>query len=516
MPLQPFFGIKMRYLVNAGEMKQYDKNTIEILGIPGMVLMERAALETFRVLREKGRIFTDAKVFLSAGYGNNGGDGLALARLLTIAGMKVFIKLVGSEEKATEQWVQQKAILEHFEVEFVTAPSLPSYDIIVDALFGVGLSRDLAGQFKEAVEELNSLQGYKVAMDLPSGIGSDDGSVKGVAFRADLTVTYGFEKIGLYLYPGCDYAGEVCCCDVGIPEKAFLDEMPGMFYLEEDMEKLLPVRTGAGNKGTFGKALVIAGSYQMAGAAILCANACYRMGAGMVKVLGPSENREILQTSLPEAMLGGYHDLDDSLAWCDVICIGPGIGKSEDAKVVLRAVMMNSDKPLLIDADGINLLSLQTELLEALKQQTLAGREIVLTPHMGEFKRIYEAAFPGEVGITIQDIKAHIQQRGQKLAECLHCVIAAKDARTIVFREGKQKCLNFAGNSGMATAGSGDVLAGVITALMAQGENAFMAACKGVRIHALAGDAGKRSVGEHGLMASDLVKHLDGRMETWN
>lgn len=516
----------MRYLVTAAEMKEYDRNTIEKIGIPGMVLMERAALETFWILRESGKLREGGSAYILAGYGNNGGDGLALARLFCEAGIRVRIGLLGDQKKATESWRQQRKILEAFPAEFAKEPGPEPYDLLVDALFGVGLSRALEGVYAQAIRDLNARSGFKVALDVPSGISSDDGRVLGTAFRADLTVTFAFGKRGLFLYPGCEYAGEVRIADIGIGPRAFPEngshevQEPGMFCLEETLNELLPQREKAGNKGTFGKALLIAGSFGMAGAAILCGEACYRTGAGMVKILTDSDNRIVLQGRIPEALYGSYENLRESLLWCDVICIGPGLGKSGEALRALECVILGETDwekkeaekvrglPLVIDADGINLLAEHPKLLDALSRQGAAGREILLTPHIGELLRLYGALFGEENTPAMIECKLSAADYAMRAAKKLGAVVAAKDARTFVCREGRPVCLNTAGNSGMATAGSGDVLAGILTGLIAQGENAFEAACKGTRIHGIAGDLAAAELGEHGVMAGDICRRL--------
>jgi NAD(P)H-hydrate epimerase len=299
----------MKYLVTAQEMRGYDSNTIKQIGIPGMVLMERAALaardRVTAVLRGecggKRDSCNGASVLILAGMGNNGGDGLALARLLSEAGFRVEVWCVGDERKASEQWLSQRKILEHDFANFSDSPTSREYTILVDALFGVGLSRKVEGDYASAIRQFNELRGYKLALDVPSGICSDTGRVLGIAVKADETVTFGFAKRGLYLYPGCEYAGRVQTADVGINAKSFLGETPGMFYLDE-IRDFLPPRQRSGNKGTFGKVLLIAGSAGMAGAAVLSAKSAYRTGAGMVKVVTAPENRVILQETVPEVL----------------------------------------------------------------------------------------------------------------------------------------------------------------------------------------------------------------------
>lgn len=497
----------MKYLVTAAEMKQYDANTIEKTGIPGMVLMERAALAAFSVIEERfgrgrqgiqSRKYEGNNVLILTGTGNNGGDGLALARLLWEAGWTVDVWCVGNPVKASSQWKQQEYILKNYPVRVGSKPQREEYNIIVDALFGVGLSREITGENARAIETCNDMKGVKLAIDLPSGIHSDTGAVLGCAFRADVTVTFGFVKRGLMLYPGAVYAGEVICVPIGITERSFYGQMPEMFYYDEPVEELLPARDPAGNKGTFGKVLLIAGSPYMAGAAVLCAKAAYRAGAGMVKVLTSEENRTILQETVPEALLGTYENLEESLAWADVIGIGPGIGTGEESRKMLCRVIGESSLPLVVDADGLNLLSKDAALTEMLANQGEQGRKIVLTPHVGELSRLTKQPIPV--------LKEDLPGWGRKLSGRLHAVAAVKDARTFVCREGKPVCANIRGNSGMATAGSGDVLAGIITALLAQGMDDFESACVGVYLH---GDAGERAAackGEYGCMAGDIAE----------
>lgn len=495
----------MKYLVTAEEMQRFDKNCIEKIGIPAMVLMERAALAALERVQTfcSGADKESLTALVMAGMGNNGGDGLALARLLSEAGFRTEVWLVGNPAKASEQWKMQHRILESYPVEMSTKPTVREYTVIIDALFGVGLSREITGEFREAVEIFNKLSGYRIALDMPSGVDSDSGTVLGCVARADETVAFGFYKRGLIMYPGCEYAGKVTVAEIGISERSFFGAEPGMFAFDEAPKTLLPERTKSGNKGTFGKVLLIAGSRNMAGAAILAAKAAYRIGAGMVKVLTPKENRVILQETIPEALLGTSEALNESLVWADVVAIGPGLGKDEEALRCLKRVIEGCDKPLLIDADGLNLLSEHQEYMEKLAEQGRDGREVVLTPHIGELARL--------TGETVARLKKNPAEYGCRLAAQLHAVVAAKDARTFVCGKGAPICINMSGNSGMATAGSGDVLAGVIAGLMAQGKSSLEAARSGVYLHGLAGDAASARLGEHACMAGDIVEEL-GRL----
>lgn len=487
----------MKYLVTAEEMKNCDSNTINKVGIPGPVLMERAALAVCEEIRKLGNL---KSVFIMAGTGNNGGDGLALARLLCEEGMEVRVCVIGDESRATEQWKLERRILSAYPVSFISNLDDSEYNVYVDAIFGVGLKRPVEGDYAKLINACNERDGIKLAVDVPSGISSDDGRVLGCAFKADITVTFAFAKRGLFMSPGCSYAGKVVVAPVGITELGFEGDMPEMFYYDEPLQELLPKRDRSGNKGTFGKVLLIAGSVNMAGAAVLSAKACYHAGAGMVKVLTPKENRVIIQSTVPEALLGTYDDLEGSERWADVIAIGPGLGADSAALEILREVICNSIKPLIIDADALNLLAENRELAEELALQGKGGRDIILTPHVGELSRL--------TGISVAELKSALPEHGRNFSEKINAVVVAKDARTYICAPGKKICANLRGTSGMATAGSGDVLTGCIAGLLAQNMEAFEAASAGVYASALAGEAAAEAKSEYAMTAMDIADKL--------
>lgn len=489
----------MRYLVSASEMRRLDHNTIEKIGIPACVLMERAALAAVEAVVSHGS-GGSGPVLVMAGMGNNGGDGLAAARLLAERGYEVEVWCVGEETKASEQWRRQREILTHYPAAFTETPDRREYQVMIDALFGVGLSREVSGGFAEAVSLFNSLKGWKLALDIPSGIDSDTGSVLGCAVRADRTVTFGFCKRGLALYPGCRFSGEVQTADIGVSERSFFGEEPELYAYDEPEKALLPERAAEGNKGTFGKILLAAGSVNMAGAAVLAAKAAYRAGAGMVKVISPPENRIILQQSVPEALFGVPEEMEAGLEWADVIAVGPGIGRGKGAEESLEKAVRLSGKPLLADADGLNILAENQELRTVLAAQGAKGREIILTPHAGELARLMRK--------ELSACKADLLACAHSLAAECHAVVAAKDARTFICGEMGRACVNLSGSSGMATAGSGDVLSGIVSALLAQGMKAFDAAAVGAYVHGRAGERAAQALGERACMAGDLSAFL--------
>lgn len=495
----------MEYLVTGSEMAAYDRVMIEKIGIPALVLMERAALAVYEELTA---VFQGHnRVLIMAGCGNNGADGLALARMLAehraeqndkkALTFDVEVVICGNPEKATEQWKVQWDILTHFPVRTGSKPASQEYDILIDALFGVGLSREITGDHTAYIQWFNESRGFKVAVDVPSGVHSDSGRIMGCAVKADLTVCFAFGKRGLYLYPGCEYAGKVTVKNIGIGTKAFGAVKPGMFRLTENVNALLPERSQAGNKGTFGKVLMAAGAPDMAGAAVMAAKSCYRTGAGMVKVLTAECNREILQSAVPEALFTTMLT-DRDLEWADILAIGPGLGTDEWAYQLLYGFLTRSRLPLVIDADGLNLMGRHPELMAIVREQGSQGRTVILTPHVGELSRL--------TGIAIDHIKENPTVCAVELAQSLNCVIVSKDARTLICCQGQPLCLNTTGNSGMATAGSGDVLTGIIAGLLAQGMNGFEGACVGVYIHGLAGDKAAAVLGKRAMTACDLIQ----------
>jgi NAD(P)H-hydrate epimerase len=497
----------MRYLVTAEEMKNLDRHTTEDIHIPSMVLMERAALavcvEIMKYIKESGR----AKVLIMVGMGNNGGDGLAIARLLCESGVDVSVCTAGGSSKASEQWKLQRQILQNYPVRFINNPDdltdNEEYNIYVDAIFGVGLARNVEGIYAGIIDTVNKKDGVKIAVDVPSGVNSDDGSIMGCAFKADVTVTFSYEKIGLYLYPGCEYAGRVVLGDAGITDRGYgKNDGHNMFYYDEQLKELLPHRDASGNKGSFGKVLIIAGSMNMAGAAVLAATGCYRSGAGMVKVLTPSENRNILQSTVPEALLGTYDDYKESESWADIILTGPGIGQKKEALGILKKVVNESSKPLVLDADALNLMSADKDIYDEVSRQGQGGRDIILTPHIGELSRLE--------GESINVLKRQTWHYAGKLSCDMGAVVAAKDARTFVCAPDGRVCVNIRGTSGMATAGSGDVLAGCIAGLLAQTKDAFRAASVGVYACALAGEAAAREKSDYAMTAMDIAQQLMG------
>ena len=520
----------MKRLVNREMMQEIDRITIEEIKIPSMVLMERAALKVYGHILKLQDV---QKVLVVCGTGNNGADGVATARMLHLAGIKVEIKLLGSLEKASQQMQEQLIIANNLCVPIISEPTYNDYSIIVDAIFGVGIARPITGEYKSVIHKMNSSKAKVVAVDLPSGINADDGSVMNIAVKADLTVTFGYQKIGLIRYPGCDYAGNVYVEDIGFPDcvydqvmKKHSDWNQAVTFTKEDLSRI-PIRPQHSNKGTFGTVLVVAGSNGMSGACYFSAKAALRMGAGLVKIMTVSENRQIIQTALPEAVVITYEEEElkqeearlsyqKVIESADVIIIGPGLGRSQQSEEVMKLVLKHTKVPTIIDADGINLLAEwvtrgveidynKEEASDELLKKRIAylneilPENVILTPHMKEFSRL--------IHIEIQEIYQKIIDTLDICSYNKMLIYIIKDSITMV-AQGNQRYYNTSGNDGLATGGSGDVLTGMIGGLIAQGLDAYEAACLGVFVHGLTSESYSKQQYSGSMIASDIIEQI--------
>lgn len=491
----------MEYLLKSNEMKELDYNTIEEIGIPSVVLMEKAALGVIEEIQNSCDKMD--KILVVCGSGNNGGDGIAIGRILSLQGKEVRIVFIGEENKATTETKRQIEIAKKYNIEIYNTFDKSEYNVLIDALFGIGLTREVEGSYKDAINLINQTKGFKVAVDIPSGISADTGKVMGVAVMADLTIAIAYKKIGHVLYPGALHCNKIIVSDIGIYGAEKINS--AFSYRKEDLNKL-PKRFAYSNKGTYGKALIIAGSKDMAGAAYLAAIAAYKTGCGLIRLITPKENREILQSLLPEAILSTYdveqpdfHLIQDAIEWADVIDVGPGLGKSETSKRILQLVLEKRKCPLVIDADGINLLAMNNELLKENMEN------IVLTPHLKEMSGICKK--------EIEEIKEDLIGTATRLAHKHTLVCVLKDTRTIVADCDKKVYINQSGNNGMAKAGSGDILSGIITGLLAQRMKPFEGAVLGVYIHGAAGDKAAEKMGEYSMLARDIADSIGNVMQ---
>lgn len=490
----------MQLWVNAAQMKAADQYTIQKLGVPSLELMEHAAQACVQVLE-------DEKVDLShvcvvCGSGNNGGDGFAIARILQNNRYSVETFCVGNPEHYTEETQEQMHRLQECGGKITYGmPQEDSYSVIIDAVFGVGLSRKVEGRYRQVIEQMNRMRGIKFAVDIPSGLSATTGCILGCAFKADYTVTFQLKKIGLELSQGRTMAGRVIVPDIGISTDSICEDQEIVRTAGKDIyRKMLPDRPEDSNKGTYGRLLVIAGSKGMAGAAYLNAHAAYMTGAGLVRIYTSSDNREILQTLLPEAIITTYEEYNKEellslLTWADGVCIGSGLGMSRLSEKILKTVIEYVKVPCLIDADGLNLLAENNNYLNQ-----MAERRFVITPHMKEMSRL--------TGTPVEELKADRIQILKDFISRYRITCVLKDSRTLIASEEKGIRMNLTGNSAMAKAGSGDVLAGVISGWMVQGKEAEDAAELGTYIHGLSGDLAKFEKGVYSVMARDLIEYI--------
>ena len=492
----------MKRILTAAQMKQADRNTIETMGVPSLVLMERAALSCVEELQNG--TWDTGKVLAVCGPGNNGGDGAAIARILKTKGVDAELFCLGNPEKYSEGMRAQKKIAENYGVREVKNPDFREYTVIIDAIFGIGVSRSLAGEYRRAVEAICASGVPVLAVDIPSGIHTDTGEVLDAAVKARATVTFACAKPGLLFDPGKRYAGEVLVRDIGIGFDAGEEETPWYGSVEkEDLDRFL-TRTPMGNKGTFGKVLVLAGSGAMCGAAVLCARAVLASGAGMVKVVTEERNRTPLFCALPEAMADFWKEdeplpeeaLLQDLAWADAVVAGPGLSKSRTAKELLVFTVQHTEVPLVLDADALNIIAEHRELLDLLHEGC------ILTPHMKEFERLAGKSVNdferlNKLSIFANQYRVHIVLKGA------HSVIATPDRRLF---------FNMSGNPGMAKGGAGDVLTGVLLALAANKLNLLDLLRIGVFAHGLAGDCVAEKEGRRGCCAGMIAERMG---EAW-
>jgi NAD(P)H-hydrate epimerase len=509
----------MQYITDVREAKEIDRLTIQEIGVPSMVLMEKAALAVAACV--KANSSTTETVAAICGSGNNGGDGVAAARLLWEEGYPVTIALIGSEEHASEELKTQLSIARSLGIRICTGLPSGEYNIILDALFGIGLSREAAGEYADAIDWMNDQDSLRFSVDVPSGINASTGEVLAKAVCADFTVTFGCNKRGLVLFPGCNYAGKVIVSDIGFPKKVVERVSPRAYTLtREETWGMMPARLLRSHKGSYGKVLVIAGSKEMSGACYLCAVAAYRMGCGVVKVFTPKENGDIIKTKLPEALVKTYDSdrdytkaeeqetlrksLEQEIQWATSIVIGPGLGTKEPAGLLLDEVLREKNKAIVIDADGLNVLAQKEQyfvMREDGTRKICLPENVVLTPHIQEMSRLTK--------VDLQTIRGSMMDQALLSLEQANCqTLVLKDARTIV-TDGNEVYVNVTGNNALSTGGSGDVLSGMIAGLLGQGMRPCQAAVLGVCIHGIAAEEYVEKVGgRYSMMAGDIVDML--------
>ncbi len=512
-------------LLTGPEMKRVDERAMEELGIPGVLLMETAGRRVFEEVAALGPL-RGRPVVVACGRGNNGGDGFVTARHLDAAGARVHVLLLARPgdyqgdaavnlRLLTHTGATLNHILEDKDLYQVDA-CLQGAHAVVDALLGTGLVREVGGLYRQVITRINNFPGKVVAADIPSGIHADTGEVMGTAVKAWSTVTFAFPKKGLFFYPGRKYSGIIKIADIFIPR--FLGKQEGSnLHLStlEAVQSLLPPRRGDGHKGSYGRVLVLAGSPGFSGAAYLTSMAAQRCGAGLVTLGVPAGLHAIMAGKLVEVMTAPLQEtaagtlsstsmnvLSRYLGPSDVLAFGPGLGRGEEIREILLEVLTHYPKPMVIDADGLNALGEDPQVLRK------AACPPVLTPHPGEMARL--------TGLSVAKVRQDPVGLARERANLWQSVLVLKGSPTVVAYPDGRVFLNPTGNEGMATGGTGDILTGIIAGLMAQGSSAQEAALAGTFVHGLAGDLAAAEMGARGMIATDVLEVLPKALKKLN
>lgn len=485
------------------EIKELDAYTVEHEPIASIDLMERAACALTDAILE---MYPNSSFTVFAGPGNNGGDGLAVARMLSNAGCHVAVWLINPKGKLSPDCAENLIRLQGMDVavcevkEAFVMPTLEGETVIIDALFGSGLNKPVSdGIFADVINGMNAAACRIVAVDMPSGLlGENNCPLQGVIVAADVTLTLQFPKLSFFMPESAPFVGKVRVLDIGL-SKEWIDKEPSLLYFtdEKEIKALLKPRAKHVHKGDFGRALLVAGSRGMAGASVLAARAALRSGVGLLSVHVPACNNTIVQIAVPEAMTSidnnerSFSDNIDTGKY-DAVAVGPGLGQSNESKEALMNLIVGCNVPLVLDADALNILSQRDDWLY------LLPKGCVLTPHPGESVRLFGKA-PSRFH-AIGSIRAIARDKG--------FTIVLKGAYTTIITPDGELHFNSTGNPGMATGGSGDVLTGIILSLLAQGYNSIDASRIAVYVHGLAGDLAAKDKGETALTAGDIVDYL--------
>ncbi|MCC6749565.1 MAG: NAD(P)H-hydrate dehydratase [Deltaproteobacteria bacterium] len=499
----------------AAQMRELDRRTIEEYGVPSLVLMECAGRGVADLIRRE-RGASGQRVVVLCGAGNNGGDGFVAARHLASAGAQVTTYLVGSADGLTPDARVNLQILERLgaDLRTIAAPEeldaeetiFASATVIVDALLGTGLRSEVRDPARRTIERANRCRALRVAVDIPSGLDADTGAVLGVAFAADHTVTFGYPKVALVSHPGCERVGRLQVVDIGIPRQLEERATFAAELLEEaGVAPRLAARPAWGHKGTHGHLLVVAGSPGKTGAALLCGEAVLRSGAGLCTIAAPAPALAALECKTRELMLTPLlpegaepSDSDDvfahllaQVAGKAAVALGPGIPRGEGMARLIARLVRESPVPLVIDADGLNELAPQLPVLAE------ARVPVLLTPHPGEMATL--------TGSSVDRIQADRLGVATAFAQQHGVYLALKGARTIVASPDGRAFINPTGNAGLGSAGTGDVLTGLVGGLVAQKNDPLDALLVGVYVHGLAGDRAAARLGGRGMLAGDLL-----------
>ena len=488
-------------ILNAEQTRQADAHTIANEPIESIDLMERASLAFADHFCS--RFSNDKNIIVICGTGNNGGDGLAISRILLQRGFNLTPGVIGKTDKGSPDFQANLIRIEAFQkpLNIVSADKIIDFedcDIVIDAIFGSGLTRPVTGLFAQVIDRINSSSALVVAVDIASGLYGDQPPEGDSIIKANVTVSFQLPKLAFFIPSNDQYVGEWEVVDIGL-DTAFINAQEVAYIMldQNRMSKLVRPRLKFDHKGSFGHGLLIGGSYGKMGAMVLAAGAFLRAGAGLLTTHIPKCGYEIMQTAVPEAMV--MADKDEQVITetknkkrYSALGIGPGLGTDPDTSRAVKAMIMDNQAPLVIDADGLNIIANHTELLELLPKNT------ILTPHVKEFERL--------AGKSSTDW--HRLELARSFAKKHDVILVLKGAHSAVIAPSAITYFNSTGNPGMAKGGSGDVLTGIITSLVTQGYNPLDAACLGVYVHGEAGDLAALDLGEISMNASDLINYL--------
>ncbi len=469
-------------LATAQEMREIDRRTIEERGVPSNALMENAGLRVFEALQRYHPDLGSKTIAVVCGKGNNGGDGRVVARLLRGVAKEVVAIEVGSD---------------------FTDP-LRSSDIVIDAVFGIGLSRNVEGEEKKILEAINASKKWVLAVDIPSGLSADTGKPLGIAVKADVTITMGLPKVGLVLPEAAPFVGRLEVAEIGIPPDVVQDfHLKRHWITAVDVRPFFRPRNPSTHKGIYGHALLIGGSEKKPGAILLSGRAALRTGAGLVTVAlpdrafkkFPKKFLELMYEPMPSTKRGtvsrkALNQLLRVFEGKDAIAVGPGLGVDADTKLIVQGLLRKTDMPMILDADALNCLQ------PPLKRKS----PTILTPHPGEMARLLDT--------TTAVVQKNRLETARDFAVKQGVFLVLKGFRTVVASPSGELFVNSTGNAGMATAGMGDVLTGIIASLLAQGMEVLPAVISGVYLHGRAGDRVAERLGDRGLLATDVIEEM--------
>ena len=506
------------YLVTAKEMREMDRQTIESFGLPGRILMENAGRGTTRIILDRFNDLDDINVGIVAGRGNNGGDGFVIARYLAHKGIPVIVYLLGKKNQVKGDAEANLKLLEPLNINIIeleTADqfenqksSMSQHNLWVDAIFGTGLNSDVRGYFRDVIEFINQSNKPIFSVDIPSGLNSDTGQPCGISVRAHTTATFGFAKIGHWIFPGASDTGHLEVVDIGIPPHIVERINPLQILLTSEIlgTELTPRKPDA-HKGSTGHLLVISGSTGKTGAAAMTATSAVRAGAGLVTLGVPKQLNPVVETLVVEAMTrplpdteeglldeSSFGDILDLLSGKQALAMGPGIGVSKGVQGLVHRIVQESGVPMVIDADGLNALAGHTEILKS------ANAPIIITPHPGEMARL--------VNSTSSEIQKDRITSARRFSQQFDVHVVLKGARTVIAHPGGSVFINPTGNSGMASGGMGDVLTGMIAGFLTQGYSPESSAHLGVYLHGSGADFLAEAKGPFGFLASEVMDRI--------